>query len=305
MNPTPTLYPVHPLPPKPKRYRANTIGLSREIIARLAKYHEDRSEWRQAAAFWHVISTVQRDACLSIATACEMGDAWRAYRESLPYGDSDGRSLTYRALGFRWLLANDCLHEAQVFATDSDPIRDASFMQLLVEGLDMTPQEDDLLEHVISAAGSLRGVETVDRGWLVAKAVEGLHASGSRAAHFGSLDKAGLVALVEPWVDVSIGLGHTPRECGASRAVVTLDGEGRELSEGAAILVAVSDELGARFPGPCDTLLRMARAVPTCSVAEARTAVHAQFGAPSLRYLSPGLAARLEGDGLHDLAGAR
>lgn len=98
---------------KPNRYRADCAGLSRDTIIRLAQLCEGRSEWRQAAAFWHEAGELARPhevACLSIATSGEMGDAWRADAEQREFVNA--RPMPYRAFCFRWLLANDCLHEA-------------------------------------------------------------------------------------------------------------------------------------------------------------------------------------------------
>jgi hypothetical protein len=211
-----TLYPVHPLPPKPPRYRVEAYDLSPQTKIGLARYHEGRSQWRQAGAYWRAVgSTINERACLAIATSSEMDDAWRDHCASLPAGDLHG--LAPRAHGFRWLLANDCLHDHFEFAVDAYPIRDTAFMRLLIEGMDLSVYEDDALNAVIDAAGALRSDETADRTVLVRRTIELLHLASAD-------DPAECQRRVEPWVDVAIGLGHTPRECGVSRSVVVLDG---------------------------------------------------------------------------------
>jgi hypothetical protein len=215
-----TRYPTYPLPPKPPRYRVEAPDLSREARVRLARYHEGRGRWRLAAAYWRSVgSDVDERAALAVACSSDMNDAWRAYRWEVAGAEvrSVVNGLDYRAFGFRWLLANDCLHEHFAFATDPEPVADTAAMDLLIRGLALDAFEDDALNSVIDAAGALRAVERLDRKVLVSAAVERLHLAGADGP-----DEC--ARRVEPWVDVAVGLGHTPGECGASRPTYTLDG---------------------------------------------------------------------------------
>lgn len=208
------------LPPKPKRYRLTNAEGLHQSLGRVARARESVSLWREAAAYWRGVSTIDYRAALAIATSSEMGDAWRAWRDE----DRESRVLDHRAFGFRWLLFNDCLHEHFAFATEPDPVADTALMQVVTEGMDLSHHESEVLDALMEEAGSLRAVEGHDRDRLVARVVRrlGLPFFTHEGAVFAAsqFDAHNLVA---PWFDLVVGLGHVPGEEGGGREVVTLD----------------------------------------------------------------------------------